>query len=112
MIMAFGSDRNMKTLSALDPFLTARRRCLAILAAFLLIPVLPSHGSDRDREDRLVEEMEANLFDGDVISLMPGVDTFAAIEMASPILIPRTDRADPLATGPRSLPQPMTILGR
>jgi len=73
----------MKTLSALDSVLTARRRCLAILAAFLLIPVLPSHGSDRDREDRLVEEMEANLFDGDVISLMPGGDAFAAIEMAS-----------------------------
>jgi hypothetical protein len=50
----------MKTLSALDPFLMARRRCLAILAVLLLIPVLPSHSSDRDREDRLVEEMEAN----------------------------------------------------
>ena len=37
--------------------------------------------SDAQREARLVEEIEANLFDGEVISLGSGDATFAAVEM-------------------------------
>ncbi|MDP6919786.1 MAG: alpha/beta fold hydrolase [Arenicellales bacterium] len=73
----------MKTLPTLIPSLKARQRCLSVLAAVALFSTFPSHGSDRDREDRLVEEMEANLFDGKVISLMPDGDAFAAVEMES-----------------------------
>ena len=34
-------------------------------------------------ERELVDEIEANLFDGEVIALMPGADAFAAVEMPS-----------------------------
>ena len=60
-----------------------RRYWLAILAVLLALPAFPGYSSDRDREDRLVEEIEANLFDGELISLMPGADAFTAVQMAS-----------------------------
>ena len=48
-----------------------------------LVPISPAESADQEREDRLTEEMETNLFDGDVISLLPDAGTFAAVEMES-----------------------------
>jgi len=73
----------MKTPLTLISLRIERRYWLTILAVLLALPAFPGHSSDRDREDRLVEEIEANLFDGELISLMPGADSFAAVQMAS-----------------------------
>ncbi len=43
----------------------------------------PARGSDLEREARLVEEIEANIFDGEVISLDATGQAFVAVEMAS-----------------------------
>jgi len=83
MITAFAIYENMKTLLTLIPSRIERRYWLAILAVLLALPAFPGHSSNRDREDRLVEEIEANLFDGELISLMPGADAFTAVQMAS-----------------------------
>ena len=83
MIMAFAIYRNMKTLPTLIPSCCQRRRWLSMLVVLFFLPALPAHSSDREREARLVDEIEANLFDGEVISLMPGADAFAAVEMPS-----------------------------
>ena len=73
----------MKTPLTLISLRIERRYWLTILAVLLTLPAFPGHSSDRDREDRLVEEIEANLFDGELISLMPGADSFTAVQMAS-----------------------------
>ena len=73
----------MKTLPTLIPSRNQRRRWLSMLVVLFFLPALPTHGSDREREARLVDEIEANLFDGEVVSLMPGATTFAAVEMPS-----------------------------
>ncbi len=73
----------MKTLLTLISPRIERRYWLAILALLLTLPAFPGHGSDRAREDRLVEEIEANLFDGELISLMPGANAFTAVQMTS-----------------------------
>ena len=83
MITAFAIYQNMKTPLTLIPCRIERRYWLAILAILLALLAFPGHSSDRDREDRLVEEIEANLFDGALISLMPGADAFTAVQMAS-----------------------------
>ena len=83
MIMALGIYQNMKTLLMLIPSRMENRYWSAVLAVLLTLSAFPSHSSDRDREGRLVEEIEANLFDGEVISLLPDGKTFAAVEMAS-----------------------------
>ena len=83
MITAFAIYQNMKTPLTLISLRIERRYWLTILAVLLALPAFPGHSSDRDREDRLVEEIEANLFDGELISLMPGADSFAAVQMAS-----------------------------
>ena len=83
MITAFAIYQNMKTPLTLIPSRIERRYWLAILAVLLALPAFPGYSSDRDREDRLVEEIEANLFDGELISLMPGADAFTAVQMAS-----------------------------
>ena len=83
MITTFAIYQNMKTPLTLISLRIERRYWLAILAVLLALPAFPGHSSDRDREDRLVEEIEANLFDGELISLMPGADSFAAVQMAS-----------------------------
>ena len=43
----------------------------------------PLIAGNEQREARLVEEIQANLFDGDVISLGSGDEQFAAVEMLS-----------------------------
>ena len=43
----------------------------------------PARGSDLEREARLAEEIEANIFDGEVISLDAAGQAFVAVEMAS-----------------------------
>ena len=43
----------------------------------------PARGSDLEREARLTEEIEANIFDGEVISLDAAGQAFVAVEMAS-----------------------------
>ena len=73
----------MKTLPTLKQSHSAPQLWLLWVAALCLLPILPAGGADREREDRLVEEMEANLFDGDVITLLPDGETFAAVEMES-----------------------------
>ena len=83
MITTFAIYQNMKTPLTLIPSRIERRCWLAILAVLLALPAFPGHSSNRDREDRLVEEIEANLFDGELISLMPGADAFTAVQMAS-----------------------------
>ena len=83
MITAFAIYQNMKTPLTLIPCRIEPRYWLAILAILLALLAFPGHSSDRDREDRLVEEIEANLFDGALISLMPGADAFTAVQMAS-----------------------------
>ena len=83
MITTFAIYQNMKTPLTLISLRIERRYWLTILAVLLALPAFPGHSSDRDREDRLVEEIEANLFDGELISLMPGADSFAAVQMAS-----------------------------
>ena len=83
MITAFAIYQNMKTPLTLIPCRIERRYWLAILAILFALLAFPGHSSDRDREDRLVEEIEANLFDGALISLMPGADAFTAVQMAS-----------------------------
>jgi len=83
MIMAFGSDRNMKTLPTLKQHHSAPQLWFLWVAALCLLPILPADGANREREDRLVEEMETNLFDGDVITLLPDGEAFAAVEMES-----------------------------
>ena len=83
MITTFAIYQNMKTpLTLISPRIE-RRYWLAILAVLLTLPAFQGHGSDRGREDRLVEEIEANLFDGEVISLMPGANAFTAVQMTS-----------------------------
>ncbi len=83
MITTFAIYQNMKTLLTLISPRIERRYWLAILALLLTLPAFSGHGSDRAREDRLVEEIEANLFDGEVISLMPGANAFTAVQMTS-----------------------------
>ena len=83
MITTFAIYQNMKTPLTLIPSRIERRCWLAILTVLLALPALPGHSSNRDREDRLVEEIEANLFDGELISLMPGANTFTAVQMTS-----------------------------
>ena len=83
MITAFAIYQNMKTPLTLIPCRIERRYWLAILAILLALLAFPGHSSDRDRENRLIEEIEANLFDGELISLMPGADAFTAVQMAS-----------------------------
>ena len=83
MITTFAIYQNMKTPLTLISLRIERRYWLTILAVLLALPAFPGHSSDRDREDRLVEEIEANLFDGELISLMPGADAFTAVQMAS-----------------------------
>ena len=73
----------MKTLPTLKQSHSAPQLWLLWVAALCLLPILPAGGADREREDRLVEEMEANLFDGDVITLLPDGETFATVEMES-----------------------------
>ena len=81
MIMTFWSDRNMKTLPT--PHHAAMPFWAFLLVTLCLVPISPAESADQEREDRLTEEMEANLFDGDVISLLPDGGTFAAVEMES-----------------------------
>ncbi len=53
-----------------------------LIGAAIGLLLTPAHASDREREARLVEEIEANIFDGEVIQLDTGGTTFAAVEMA------------------------------
>ena len=73
----------MKTLPTLTPAHAAMSFWAFLLATLCLVPVSPAESADQEREDRLTEEMETNLFDGDVISLLPDGETFAAVEMES-----------------------------
>ena len=73
----------MKTLPTLTPPHAAMSFWAFLLATLCLVPISPAESADQEREDRLTEEMEANLFDGDVISLLPDGGTFAAVEMES-----------------------------
>ena len=73
----------MKTLPTLKQHHSAPQLWFLWVAALCLLPILPADGANREREDRLVEEMETNLFDGDVITLLPDGEAFAAVEMES-----------------------------
>ena len=48
-----------------------------LLSTLFLLPISPVESADQEREDRLTEEMQTNLFDGDVIYLLPDGETFA-----------------------------------
>ena len=54
-----------------------------LLSTLFLLPISPVESADQEREDRLTEEMQTNLFDGDVIYLLPDGETFATVEMES-----------------------------
>ena len=73
----------MKTLPTLTPHHAAMSFWAFLLMTLCLVPISPAESADQEREDRLTEEMETNLFDGDVISLLPDAGTFAAVEMES-----------------------------
>jgi len=73
----------MKTLPMLKQPRSAPQLWPLWLAALCFLPILPADGADREREDRLAEEMETNLFDGDLITLLPDGETFATVEMES-----------------------------
>ena len=53
MIMAFWSDRNMKTLPTLTPPHAAMPFWAFLLATLCLVPVSPAESADQEREDRL-----------------------------------------------------------
>ena len=66
------------------------RRFFSSFLSIVMLTLLTfaAHGGDREREARLVEEIEANIFDGEVITLDADGDPFAAVEM-SPSGAPR-----------------------
>ena len=60
---------------------SAHIRSASIILLLLLTIGESGYGADAGRERRLVEEIDANLFDGELIRLESGDLKFAAVEL-------------------------------